>query len=85
MQAGVWGGVENNPRFFKTRRQCSSTRNHVVGPQTELDLLEAGDSRTPGRPLDQACLQLEPSSIKQAKRVPQNKEDRPRDGKTTST
>ena len=86
MQARVWVGSKKK-WFFKTRRQCSSTRNHVVGPQTEPDLLEAGrgGSQTPKRPLDQACFQVEPSSVKQAQRVPENKEDWPRDGETTST
>ena len=44
----------------------SSKRNHVVDPQAEPELLEAGkdDCQTPRRPLDQSCLQLEPSYIK---------------------
>ena len=64
----------------------SSKRIHVVDPQAEPDSLEAGkdDCRTPRKLLDQACLQLEPSSINQAKKGIGNKEDRPRDGKTTS-
>ena len=62
-------------------------RNHVVDPQIETDLLEAGkdDCQTPRRPLDQACLQLEPSNVKHAKRVAESKEDWPRGGKMTST
>ena len=41
-----------------------------MDPQAEPDLLEAGknDCRTPRRRLDQTCLQLEPSSINQARK-----------------
>ena len=47
-------------------RLDSSRRNHVVDPQAEPNLLEAGkdDCQTPRRLLDQACS----SSIKQAQR-----------------
>ena len=50
----------------RSGRLDSSRRNHVVDPQAEPNLLEAGkdDCQTPRRLLDQACS----SSIKQARR-----------------
>ena len=92
-------GADSNPCFDEISEDnpedalepcvdyISSKRSHVVDPQAEPDLLEAGkdDCQTPRWPLDQTFLQLEPSYIDPAQRVQENKEDRPRDGKTTST
>ena len=53
-------GRLHNESNEKSGRLVNSKRNHVVDPQTEPDLLEAGkdDCQTPRRPLDQTCLQL---------------------------
>ena len=53
--------------------------------EVQPDVLEAGkdDCQTPRRPLDQACVQLEPVYVNQAKRVPETRKTGQEDGKTT--
>ena len=74
-------GRLQNDSNAQSGRLVSSRRNHVVVSQAEPDSLQAGkdDCQTPRRPLDQACLQLEP------KKGTGNKEDLSRDEKTKST
>ena len=67
-------------------RLVCSKRNHVVVPQTEPDSLEAGkdDCQTPRRPVDPACLQLEPININQAKRIPEPRKTSQEMGRTST-
>ena len=81
---------EDNPEDelerTKRGRFVSSKRNHVVDPPTEPGLLEAGkdDYQTPDR-WTKLVSSWNPSNIKQEKKGTGNNEDRPRDGKTSST